>query len=195
MEDMLDVYERPYDPRFPQVCTDELSRQLLGEVRPPLPTRPGRVARIDYEYERRGVRNIFLAVESLRGWRHAQATERRTKRDWAHFMRELADVHYANAERIVVVLDNLNTHGPASFYPRLLAQHRRDRVERAPPPVPRPPPLRSGHPRCRGRRVASQPQRRPHAHRLALHYRRCQNQTETSLPIALAVAQDYTLQG
>jgi DDE superfamily endonuclease len=116
MEDVLDVYERPYDPRFPQVCMDELSLQLLGEVRPPLPPRPGRVARLDYAYERHGVRNVFLAVEPLRGWRHAQVTERRTKRDWAHFMRDLADSHYPDAERIVVVLDNLNTHGPASFY-------------------------------------------------------------------------------
>jgi DDE superfamily endonuclease len=116
MEDVLDVYERPYDPRFPQVCMDELSLQLLGDVRSPWPPPPGRVARVDYEYERHGVRNIFLAVEPLRGWRHAQVTERRTKRDWASFMRDLADRHYPDAERIVVVLDNLNTHGPASFY-------------------------------------------------------------------------------
>ena len=130
MEDVLDVYHRPYDPRFPQVCMDELSLQLLGEVRPPLPPRPGRVARVDYEYERHGVRNLFLAVEPLRGWRHVAATERRTKCDWATFMRELADVHYPAAERIILVLDNLNTHGPASFYEAFPPQEARRLVRR-----------------------------------------------------------------
>jgi hypothetical protein len=115
MEDVLDVYERPYDARFPVVCMDETSLQLLGDARPPLPARFGRAAREDYEYVRSGVCNLFLAVEPLRGWRTVAVTERRTRRDWAHFMRELAD-HYPAAERIVVVLDNLNTHGPASFY-------------------------------------------------------------------------------
>ena len=130
MEDVLDVYHRPYDPRFPQVCMDELSLQLLGEVRPPLPPRPGRVARVDYEYERHGVRNLFLAVEPLRGWRHVAATERRTKCDWANFMRELADIHYPAAERIILVLDNLNTHGPASFYEAFSPQEARRLVQR-----------------------------------------------------------------
>ncbi len=130
MEDVLDVYHRPYDSRFPQVCMDELRLQLLGEVRPPLPPRPGRVARVDYEYERHGVRNLFLAVEPLRGWRHVAATERRTKCDWANFMRELADVHYPAAERIILVLDNLNTHGPASFYEAFSPQEARRLVQR-----------------------------------------------------------------
>ena len=116
MEDVLDVYHRPYDPRFPQLCMDETSLQLLADARPPLSMRPGRVARIDYEYVRHGVCNVFLAAEPLRGWRHVKVTERRTRRDWAAFMREVADVHYADAERIILVLDNLNTHGPASFY-------------------------------------------------------------------------------
>jgi hypothetical protein len=116
MEDVLDVYERPYDPRVPVVCMDETSTQLLTDARPPLPVTPGRPARIDYEYVRHGVRNLFLAVEPLRGWRQVTVTAQRTKRDWAQFMRELADTTYPMAERIVVVLDNLNTHGPASFY-------------------------------------------------------------------------------
>ena len=115
MEDVLDVYERPYDARLPVVCMDETSLQLLGDARPTIPARPGRPAREDYEYVRGGVANLFLAVEPLRGWRTVAVTERRTRRDWAHFMRDLA-AHYPEAARIVVVLDNLNTHGPASFY-------------------------------------------------------------------------------
>jgi hypothetical protein len=115
MEDVLDVYERPYDARIPVVCMDETSLQLLTDARPAIPTRPDRPAREDYEYVRGGVCNLCLAVEPLRGWRTVAVTERRTRRDWAHFMRDLA-AQYADAERIVVVLDNLNTHGPASFY-------------------------------------------------------------------------------
>ena len=116
MEDVLDVYAQPYDPRFPQVCMDETSKQLVGETRTPLPAVPGRPARIDYEYERHGVRNLFLFVEPLAGRRHIQVTERRTKQDWAHAIRDLVDVHYPDAERIVRVLDNLNTHVGAALY-------------------------------------------------------------------------------
>lgn len=115
MEDVLDIYERPYDPRVPVICMDETSQQLLADARPPLAAQPGRAGREDYEYVRGGVRNLFLAVEPLRGWRTTAVTERRTRQDWAGFMREVA-AHYPEAERIVVVLDNLNTHGPASFY-------------------------------------------------------------------------------
>ncbi len=116
MEDVLEVYHRPYDPRFSQVCMDETSKQLVGETRTPLPAAPGRPARIDYEYERHGVRNLFLFVEPLRGWRHVRVTERRTKADWAHAIQELVDVHYPDAERVVLVLDNLNTHVGAALY-------------------------------------------------------------------------------
>ncbi len=116
MEDVLDVYQQPYDPRFPVVCMDETSTQLLGDARPPRPVAPGLPATIDYEYVRGGVRNLFVAVEPLRGWRTVAVTAHRTKHDWAHFLREVADEHYPTAERIVLVLDNLNTHGPASFY-------------------------------------------------------------------------------
>jgi hypothetical protein len=116
MEDILDVYARPFDPRFPQVCMDETSKQLVGETRTPLPALPGQPLRIDYEYERHGVRNLFLFVEPLRGWRHVIVTERRTKQDWAHAIRDLVDVQYPDAERIVLVLDNLNTHVGSALY-------------------------------------------------------------------------------
>ena len=132
MEDVLDVYHRPYDPRFPQVCMDETSKQLVGETRTPLPATPRRPARIDYEYERRGVRNLFLFVEPLRGWRHVQVTERRTKQDWARAIQDLVDVHYPKAERIVLVLDNLNTHVGSALYetfPPAEARRLLDRLE------------------------------------------------------------------
>jgi len=116
MEDVLDVYVRPYDPRFPQVCMDETSKQLVGETRVPIPAAPGRPVRYDYEYERQGVSNLFLFVEPLRGWRQVTVTDRRTKTDWAHAIQQVVDVHYPEAERIVLVLDNLNTHGLGSLY-------------------------------------------------------------------------------
>jgi hypothetical protein len=116
MEDVLDVYTRPYDPKRPQVCLDETSRQLLADVTPPQPLAPGVAAKQDYEYERRGVVNLFLVCEPLRGWREVVVSDRRTRIDWAHCIRDLVDVHYPDAERIVLVQDNLNTHTPASLY-------------------------------------------------------------------------------
>jgi hypothetical protein len=116
MEDVLAVYKRPYDPRFPQVCLDELSKQLLKDKRERLPMRPGDVEKYDSEYEREGVCQIFVASEPLAGKRVLQVRARRTKKDWAEFVRELIDVHYPRAEKIVLVMDNLNTHSPASFY-------------------------------------------------------------------------------
>jgi len=116
MEDVLDVYHRPKDPQRPVVCLDETSRQLLGEVRPPLPTVPGHPARHDPEYVRGGVTNLFLATEPLRGWRTVLVSDHRTRRDFATCIKELVDVHYPKAERIVLVLDQLNTHSPASLY-------------------------------------------------------------------------------
>ena len=116
MEDVLDVYERPYDPCRPQVCMDEASKQLVGEVRLPLPPIPGHPAREDYEYVRNGVANLFMLTEPLRGWRHVVVTDQRTGADCARVLRELVDVHYPAAERIVLVTDNLNTHTPAVLY-------------------------------------------------------------------------------
>jgi hypothetical protein len=116
MEDVLDVYHRPHDPRRPVVCLDETSRQVLAETRDPLPAAPGRVARHDPEYARRGVVNVFLVSEPLRGWRQVRLSDRRTRIDWAHCVQELLDVHYPQAERLVLVMDQLNTHSPASLY-------------------------------------------------------------------------------
>jgi hypothetical protein len=116
MEDVLEVYTRPYDPLRPQVCLDEPSRQLLSEVTPPRPAIPGHPAQEDHEYVREGVLNLFLVCEPLRGWRHVTVSERRTRLDFAHCIQELVDVHYSTADRIVLVLDNLNTHTLASLY-------------------------------------------------------------------------------
>jgi hypothetical protein len=116
MEDVLAVYAEPYDPTRPKVCFDETSRQLLADTQPPLPVRPGRPARSDYEYKRAGTRNLFMYCEPQAGWRHVVVTERRTKHDFAHQMQWLVDVRYPEAETIRVVLDNLNTHGPGSLY-------------------------------------------------------------------------------
>jgi hypothetical protein len=116
MEDVLEVYQRPPDPRRPLVCMDEASKQLVKETRLGHPAQPGQAARYDAEYERAGVRNLFLATAPLLGWRCVEVTAHRTRSDWAAFMRTLADTVFPTAERIVVMEDNLNTHGPASFY-------------------------------------------------------------------------------
>jgi hypothetical protein len=116
MEDVLAVSTRPDDPRRPRVCLDETSRQLLGEVTPSLPPAPGQPAREDYEYQRHGVCNVFLVCEPLRGWRHVTVSARRTRIDWAHCVKDLLDVCYPDAEQVVLVQDNLNTHTPASLY-------------------------------------------------------------------------------
>ena len=116
MEDVLDLYEQPYEAGRPVVCFDEKPVQLVAETRQPRPARPGRSPRYDYEYERKGTANVFLAVEPLGGWRQVDVTQRRTKVDFAHQMHALVDVHYPAAERIRAVMDNLNTHKPASLY-------------------------------------------------------------------------------
>lgn len=116
MEDVLDVYQRPRDPAQPLVCLDEASKQLLGEVRAPLPLQPGAACRQDCEYERHGTANMFMLYAPLEGWRHVDVTERRTAVDFAHVVKDLVDVHFPQALRIVLVMDNLNTHGPASLY-------------------------------------------------------------------------------
>ena len=116
MEDVLEVYHRPYDPKHPQVCLDETNKQLLKETRAPLPLAPGVLRRQDYEYERNGTSNLFMLFEPLAGRRRVKVTERRTKVDWAETIREIVDVDYAEAERIVLVVDNLNTHTLGALY-------------------------------------------------------------------------------
>jgi hypothetical protein len=116
MEDVLEVYKRPYNPKRPLVCLDETSKQLIGELQTPVPAAPGQVAQYDYEYVRNGVANIFMMVEPLAGQRDVEVTDRRTKKDYAECLRKLADETYPTAEVIVLVQDNLNTHSPASLY-------------------------------------------------------------------------------
>jgi hypothetical protein len=116
MEDVLEVYHRPLDPQRPVVCLDETFRQLVGEVREPLPIRPGAIERYDSVYVRNGVASVFLAFEPLTGWRQVAVTGTRKRGDWAHFVRHLVDEQYCDAERIVLVMDQLNTHSLASFY-------------------------------------------------------------------------------
>ena len=116
MEDVLGVYQRPYDAAYPVVVMDEKPLQLLADARTGTPAKPGQVAREDSEYVRHGTCSIFVWAEPLRGWRRAYAKPTRTRVDWAHCIRELVDVHYPDAEQIVLVMDNLNTHTPASLY-------------------------------------------------------------------------------
>ena len=116
MEDVLDLYQPEYNPERPVVCFDETSRQLTGEVRPPIEAAPGRVARYDTEYQRNGTRNLFMICEPKGGWRHVEVTERRTAVDFAHQMRWLVDEAYPDAEVVRLVLDNLNTHKLGSLY-------------------------------------------------------------------------------
>jgi hypothetical protein len=130
MEDVLDVYARPYDQRFPVICMDEASKQLVGEVRDPLPIRPGDPLRIDSEYVRLGTCNLFMFCEPLRGWRQVRVTERRTKVDWAHALRDFLNEFYSEAEKIVLVMDNLNTHSPGSFYEAFAPEEARRLTER-----------------------------------------------------------------
>ena len=116
MEDVLDLYAEPYNPQRPVVCFDETSKQLVAEKRPPIPPRPGRRERFDYEYQRNGTRNLFMLCEPLGGWRHVEVTERRTMEDFAQQMRWLVDEAYPTVPLVRVVLDNLNTHRTASLY-------------------------------------------------------------------------------
>ncbi len=116
MEDVLEVYHRPYDEKRPLVCIDEASKQLVGEIVQPLPAEPGQPERFDYEYVRNGTANLFMISEPLLGWRAVQVTERRTAKDFAEVLRWLVEDVHAEAERLVVVMDNLNTHKLASLY-------------------------------------------------------------------------------
>ena len=130
MEDVLEVYHRPYDASRPVVCMDETNRQLFKQVRQPLPMRPGEPEKEDYEYERNGVADIFLFVEPLAGRRRATVTERRTAVDWAHRVKEVLEQDYPSADQVVLVMDNLNTHGPWSLYEAFPAPEARRLAER-----------------------------------------------------------------
>jgi DDE superfamily endonuclease len=116
MEDVLDVYCRPYDEQKPLVCLDEMGKVLVKEKHPSEPAHPGQDRREDYTYEKKGQRNVFIACEPLGGKRYLQVTQRRTKKDWAYFIEELLTVHYPTASKVILVMDNLNTHTPASLY-------------------------------------------------------------------------------
>ena len=116
MEDVLEVYHRPFDPKRPVVCLDEASKQLVAETRSPIPAKPGRPERVDHEYERHGTANLFMVTEPMIGQRWVTVTDRRTAVDFAWLVKHLVDVRYKGAEKVVLVLDNLNTHRPASLY-------------------------------------------------------------------------------
>ena len=200
---MLAVYTRPYAPKPPQGCMDEVSKQWLRDVRAALPRRPGQPARVDYEYERGGVVNCFLVCEPRAGRRWVAVTEHRTKEDWAHQIKELVEVRYPQAERIVLGLDKLNTHTPGALEvvppseaqrladkfgdplhapAREWAQHRRDRTERAQSAVPGP--SRPGLRDARGGsgRLARPPQCHRRDAGLAVHHRRRAHQTQAPVP-------------
>ena len=130
MEDVLEVYKRPYDPKRPVVCLDETSKQLIGEVATPVLSAPGQVARYDYEYVRNGVANLFMISEPLAGQREVEVTDRRTKKDYAMCLRKIADEMYPDADVIVLVEDNLNTHTPASLYEAFEPSEARRLMER-----------------------------------------------------------------
>jgi|TARA_Y100000310_G_scaffold194719_1_gene194722 hypothetical protein len=116
MEDVLDLYEEPYDPKRPKVCFDETSKQLVEDKQPPKSLKPGHPGYYDYEYKRNGTRNLFMVIEPQKGWRHVEVTQRRTAQDFAHQMKWLVDEVYTEAEVVRLVLDNLNTHRTASLY-------------------------------------------------------------------------------
>jgi hypothetical protein len=130
MEDVLEVYHRPFDPKRPVVCLDEASKQLVAEARAPVPAAPGRPERVDYEYERKGTVNLFIVTEPMVGQRWLTVTDRRTKVDFAKVIKELVDVRYKGAEKVVLVMDNLNTHKPASLYEAFAPAEARRLIEK-----------------------------------------------------------------
>jgi hypothetical protein len=130
MEDVLEVYQRPRDPACPMVCVDETSKQLIAETRVPITAKPGRPARHDYEYERNGTANLFMMFAPLEGTRHVKVTDRHAAVDYAQVLKELSDTHFPQAEKIILVQDNLSTHKPASLYEAFPAPEARRLVER-----------------------------------------------------------------
>jgi hypothetical protein len=130
MEDVLETYQKPRDPDRPLVCVDETSKQLIVETRKPIPAKPGRVARHDYEYERNGAADIFMIFAPLEGWRHVKVTDRHAAVDYAQVLKELSDLHFPDAKQIVLVQDNLSTHTAASLYAAFPADEARRLVKR-----------------------------------------------------------------
>lgn len=130
MEDVLEVYTRPHDASHPLVCLDETSKQLTAETRRPLAMKPGHCVRIDYEYRRCGTANLFMLFAPLEGWRHVEVTARRTAVDYARILKDIADIHFPKAEKIILVQDNLNTHAKASLYQAFRPAEARRIVER-----------------------------------------------------------------
>ena len=130
MEDILEVYQRPYDPQRTLVCLDETSKQLIAETRLPIATKPGQPGRHDYEYRRNGTANLFMMFAPLEGWRHVKVTDRHTAVDYAQVLKELSDTHFPGSAKIVLVQDNLNTHKPASLYEAFPPAEARRLVER-----------------------------------------------------------------
>jgi uncharacterized small protein (DUF1192 family) len=130
MEDILEVYQRPYDPQRPLVCLDETSKQLIAETRVPIAAKPGQPGRHDYEYRRNGTANLFMMFAPLEGWRHLKVTDRHTALDYAQVLKELSDTHFPGSAKIVLVQDNLNTHKPASLYEAFPPAEARRLVER-----------------------------------------------------------------
>ena len=130
MEDVLEVYTRPHDPSRPLVCLDETSKQLIAETRSPIPMKPGRPLRRDYEYQRNGVANLFMLFAPLEGWRHVAVTDRRAATDYAKVLKDLADVHFPAAAKIILVQDNLSTHTKGALYERFAPDEARRLVER-----------------------------------------------------------------
>jgi len=130
MEDLLDLYAEPYDPAYPVVCFDEIPYQLVSETQKPLPLQAGKPVRYDYEYRREGTCNLFMFLQPLAGWRHVKVTAQRTKQDFAVCMYELVVVHFPEAKKIQVVVDNLNTHTPAALYERYSPEEARQLVRK-----------------------------------------------------------------
>ena len=207
MEDVLETYQKPRDPDRPLVCLDETSKQLIIETRTPIPAKPGQPARHDYEYERNGVANLFMMFAPLEGWRRVKVTDHHAAVDYAQVLKELSDVHFPDAEQIVLVQDNLSTHTPASLYAAFPAAEARRLAKRfewhytpkhgswldmaeselavLTEPMPEPPHSRQADPRKRSRRLAGLSKQASRQSRLAIHDRRRPRQAQEALPLIL----------
>ncbi len=203
MEDVLEVYQRPYDRKIPVVCMDEQPTQLIQETRRPVPAKPGQPERVDFEYERHGTAANFLFTEPLAGWRKVSVRERRTKPDWAQEIKHLLDVDYRQAKRVVLVCDNLNTHKPASLYEAFppaeaqatfgttgnslhaqtweLVKHCRNRTQRLYPSVPPSTDPPDGRPKNPQLSLVHRAKSQPKNCRLAIYHQGRQDQTEKTI--------------